>query len=490
MGIVINQSAKNIVITYLGFGIGAINALFLYQSFLGKEYYGLVGFLLSAGNIMMPLMVFGVHGTLIRFYSKYQDNLERERFMSLMLVMPLLLIIPLSIIAFFGYDIILAYLFQKNPMIEPFMWLIPIIGLFMGYFEIFYAWVKVHMKSVFGNFISEVFVRAICTILLFLVHLNYIKITTFIYCLTIAYGIQMFSMMGYAFYLKKPKIHFVLPQNVKEIFHYSSFVILSGSVAVYLLDLDKVMIPQYLDIAQVAVYGVGTFIATVIVVPSRAMLQIIYPITAKLMGENKMDELGILYKKSAINLQVFGGWVMLGIFLNINQMYLIIPGDYSGGLMAVFLVGIAKFYDVILGNNNAILLNTKYYRLVLLFGVVLVLMMVGLNMLMIPLYGITGSALATLISVMFYNTIKLLFVVKKMHLYPFGPTTLNSFLIIAVLLAVFYFWEFPFEPIFNIALKSILITISYFYLNYKFKISMDINELIDNKISLYFKNKK
>ena len=490
MGIVINQSAKNIVITYLGFGIGAINALFLYQSFLGKEYYGLVGFLLSAGNIMMPLMVFGVHGTLIRFYSKYQDNLERERFMSLMLVMPLLLIIPLSIIAFFGYDIILAYLFQKNPMIEPFMWLIPIIGLFMGYFEIFYAWVKVHMKSVFGNFISEVFVRAICTILLFLVHLNYIKITTFIYCLTIAYGIQMFSMMGYAFYLKKPKIHFVLPQNVKEIFHYSSFVILSGSVAVYLLDLDKVMIPQYLDIAQVAVYGVGTFIATVIVVPSRAMLQIIYPITAKLMGENKMDELGILYKKSAINLQVFGGWVMLGIFLNINQMYLIIPGDYSGGLMAVFLVGIAKFYDVILGNNNAILLNTKYYRLVLLFGVVLVLMMVGLNMLMIPLYGITGSALATLISVMFYNTIKLLFVVKKIHLYPFGPTTLNSFLIIAVLLAVFYFWEFPFEPIFNIALKSILITISYFYLNYKFKISMDINELIDNKISLYFKNKK
>ena len=375
-------------------------------------------------------------------------------------------------------------------MIEPFMWLIPIIGLFMGYFEIFYAWVKVHMKSVFGNFISEVFVRAICTILLFLVHLNYIKITTFIYCLTIAYGIQMFSMMGYAFYLKKPKIHFVLPQNVKEIFHYSSFVILSGSVAVYLLDLDKVMIPQYLDIAQVAVYGVGTFIATVIVVPSRAMLQIIYPITAKLMGENKMDELGILYKKSAINLQVFGGWVMLGIFLNINQMYLIIPGDYSGGLMAVFLVGIAKFYDVILGNNNAILLNTKYYRLVLLFGVVLVLMMVGLNMLMIPLYGITGSALATLISVMFYNTIKLLFVVKKMHLYPFGPTTLNSFLIIAVLLTVFYFWEFPFEPIFNIALKSILITISYFYLNYKFKISMDINELIDNKISLYFKNKK
>ena len=487
MGIVINQSAKNIVVTYLGFGIGAINALFLYTSFLGKIHYGIINFLLSAGNIMMPLMAFGVHSTLIRFYSKYKGDVERERFMSFMLVMPLLLIIPISIIAFFGYDVIASLLPVDNKIVEPYLWLIPIIGLFMGYFEIFYAWVKVHMKSVFGNFISEVFVRIITTGLLFLVHWNTIDKTTFIYGITIAYGIQMLAMLAYAFHLKKPKFHFILPENTKEIFSYSLFIILSGSVAVFLLDLDKVMIPSYLNITEVAVYSVGIFIATVIVVPSRAMLQIIYPITAKLMSENKMQELNELYKKSAINLQVFGGLILVGIFLNINQMYLIIPGDYSGGLSAVFLIGIAKFYDVILGNNNAILLNTKYYRMVLLFGVLLVVMMIGLNMLLIPLYGITGSALATLISVLFYNTIKLLFIVKKMDLYPFGPTTVKSFGIILLILAVFYFWEFPFDPIMNIVLKSLLITISYVYLNYKFKISTDINFLIDSQWKKYFK---
>lgn len=488
MGIVVNQSAKNIVITYLGFGIGAINALFLYQSFLGKEYYGIVAYLLSAGNIMMPLMAFGVHSTLIRFYSKYKDGLERERFMSFMLIMPLLLIIPISLITFFGYDFIASLLVKKeNEIVEPFLWLIPIIGLFMGYFEIFYAWVKVHMKSVFGNFISEVFVRIITTGLLFSVHWKTIDQTTFIYGITIAYGVQMLAMLGYAFYLKKPKIHFILPENTKEIFSYSFFIILSGSVAVFLLDLDKVMIPSYLNITEVAVYSVGIFIATVIAVPSRAMLQIIYPITAKLMGENKMEELAVLYKKSAINLQVFGGLILVGIFLNINQMYLIIPGDYTGGINAVILIGLAKFYDVILGNNNAILLNTKYYRMVLLFGVILVVMMICLNMLLIPLYGITGSALATLISVIFYNTIKLIFVVKRMHLYPFGPTTLKSFAIIGFILAIFYFWEFPFDPKINIVLKSILITISYLYLNYKFKISMDINELIDKQCNNYFR---
>jgi O-antigen/teichoic acid export membrane protein len=247
------------------------------------------------------------------------------------------------------------------------------------------------------------------------------------------------------------------------------------------------MIPYYLDVEKVAVYSVGIFIATVIAVPSRAMLQIIYPITAKLMSENKMAELNDLFKKSAINLQVFGGLILVGIFLNINQMYLIIPNDYSGGLMAVFLIGIAKFYDVILGNNNAILLNTKYYRMVLLFGVLLVVLMIGLNMLLIPIYGITGSALATLISVVIYNTIKLLFIVKKMNLYPFGPTTLKSFGIIVVILALFYFWEFPFDPRLNIVVKSILITISYVFLNYKFKISSDINELIDRQWKNYFR---
>lgn len=493
MGIVINQSAKNIVVTYLGFGIGAINALFLYTSFLGKTNYGIVAFLLSAGNIMMPLMAFGVHSTLIRFYNKNKNSESQDRFLSFMLLMPFLLIIPISLISFFGYDLILdllSLLPQNNDLARPYLWLIPIIGLFMGYFEIFYAWVKVHMKSVFGNFISEVFVRIITMGLLFLVHWNTITPETFIYGVTLAYGFQMLAMLTYAFYLRKPKFHFSLPENAKEIINYSLFIILAGSVAVFLLDLDKVMIPYYTGPEQVAVYSVAIFISTVIAVPSRAMLQIIYPITAKLMSENKMEELNVLYKKSAINLQVFGGLILVGIFLNINQMYLVIPDDYSGGLMAVFLIGLAKFYDVILGNNNAILLNTKYYRMVLLFGVILVVLMIGLNMLLIPLYGITGSALATLLSVIFYNTIKLLFIVKKMNLYPFGPTTLKSFAIIAIILAAFYFWEFPFEPWINIVIKSILITISYVYLNYKFKISMDINDLIDNNLNRYFTSKK
>jgi O-antigen/teichoic acid export membrane protein len=479
MGIVLNQSVKNTVITYFGFGIGAINALFLYTNFLGKTNYGMVAFLLSASNIMMPLMAFGVHNTLIRFYSRCASEEEREKFLSFMLLMPLLLIIPISAITYFFYDQIAFYILQRNPTVKPFLWLIPLIGICMGYFEVYYAWVKVHMQSVFGNFISEVLVRVVIMGLLFSVHCNWLTKDGFIYALFAAYLLQLIAMKSYAMYVKTPVMSFKIPHNVKAIFGYSFFIILSGSVAVLLMDFDKVMIPAYENISSNALYSVAIFIATVIAVPSRAMLQIIYPITAKLMSQNKLDELNDLYKKSAINLQVFGGYVMLGIFLNIKQVYLLIPGEYSGGILVVFLIGLSKFYDMILGNNNAIILNTQYYKSVLFFGLLLVFMMIGLNMLFIPMYGIVGSALATLISVIIYNTIKLLFVVKKMNLYPFTANTARSFAIIIAVFIVFYFWDFPFHPIMNIVLKSMLITVVYGYLNYRMVISVEINEVFD-----------
>ena len=74
MGIILKQSFKNTISTYLGFGIGAINTLFLYTNFLTDQYYGLVAFLFSTANIMMPFMAFGVHNALIKYYSSFKSK--------------------------------------------------------------------------------------------------------------------------------------------------------------------------------------------------------------------------------------------------------------------------------------------------------------------------------------------------------------------------------------------------------------------------------
>ena len=70
MGIVIKQSIKNTIITFIGFGIGAINVMYMYPVFLGKEYLGLTNYILSAANILYPILSFGIQNTLIKFFNE------------------------------------------------------------------------------------------------------------------------------------------------------------------------------------------------------------------------------------------------------------------------------------------------------------------------------------------------------------------------------------------------------------------------------------
>jgi O-antigen/teichoic acid export membrane protein len=489
MGIVLNQSLKNTIITYIGFGIGAINTLYLYPIFLGATYYALTNYILSAANVIMPLFAIGMQNTLVKFYAQYQTEKERSQFLSFTVLFPLLMCIPLAIIGVFFFDDILAFVSKKNPVVKTFILLIPFTGLCMAYFEIFYAWARVHMHSVFGNFIKEVGLRLFSLITLIGVYYNWITVVQFVYVTAGIYLLALIVTMMYAFYIKRPVFQFVIPENVKDILVYTFYIILSGSVANLLLDGDKIMLNQYMKIENIAYYSVATYIALVISVPSRAMHQIVYPITAKLMHENKHDELNDLYKKTSINLQIVGGFVMLCIFVNIKQLYEIVPKEYAGGIVVVFMIGLSKYFDLILGNNNAIIFNSKYYRAVLFLGVGLVILTVILNMIFIPLYGIIGSAFATLLSITCYSVAKLLFVVKRMHLYPFTKQTLHSIWITFAVFLLFYFWKFPMSPIIAIVLKSVLVTFVYVFINYKFVVSPEINQAFD-KVILKFRKKK
>ena len=483
MGIVLNQSFKNTIITFIGFTIGATNALFMYTHFLGEDYYGLTAFLLSSANIMMPLMAFGIQNTLVKFYSEHESEEEKSRFLNLVLVLPFVIIIPIFLILFLFYGETANLLSQRNSIIHNYVWMIPVIGLFMGYFEIFYAWVKVHLKSVFGNFVKEVLLRVFISIFLFAVYFDWITNVQFVYCLVFIYFTMMVIMGLVAFSVRKPQFHLKFPKEKREVIVYSAFIIFSSSIAVLLLDIDKFMIGQYIPINEAAYYSVAIFIALTISVPMRAMHQITHPITTDLMARKKDEELNDLYKKTAITLQVIGGFIMLGILTNIHQVYALLPEKYSGGVAVVFLISFSKFFDLMLGNNNSIIFNSKYYRTVLFLGLCLVVLTVSLNMYFIPNFGIEGAAIATLISIGLYSLAKFLFVVFKMDLFPFTKKTIVSLGIIAITFIVFYFWNFSFHPIINILLKSVLIALFYWTLNYKLTISEDINGVMDKVLS-------
>jgi O-antigen/teichoic acid export membrane protein len=290
---------------------------------------------------------------------------------------------------------------------------------------------------------------------------------------------MMLIMAIVAFKIRRPQFYLKFPKEKKEIIIYSAFIIFSSSIAVMLLDIDKFMIGQYIPLKEAAYYSVAIFIALTISVPIRAMHQITHPVTTDLMARKKHTELNDLYKKASITLQVIGGLIMLGILTNIHQVYALLPEKYSGGVAVVFIISISKFFDLMLGNNNSIIFNSKYYRTVLLLGVCLVVLTVSLNMYFIPNFGIEGAALATLLSIGLYSLAKFLFVVIKMDLFPFTRKTLLSLGIIGLTFIAFYFWNFPFHPIINIILKSVLLSFFYLVLNYKLKISVDINDVIE-----------
>ncbi|MCR9263201.1 MAG: polysaccharide biosynthesis C-terminal domain-containing protein [Flavobacteriaceae bacterium] len=477
MGIVLKQSIQNVVVTYLGFLFGAVNTLFLYTKILPDAYYGLVTFILASGAILMPLMAFGVHNTMVKYYSFCQDS-EKDSFLTLMLLIPLLGIVPVALVGFFWYEPLGNLISEVNPMVKDYLWYVFVVGLAMAYFEVFYAWCKVHLKSVFGNFMKEVFGRIGVSILLILLHFEVISLDFFFKGLVGLYLLRTVIIKMYAYTLRFPRLDFKFPAHAKEILSYSFLIILGGSAALILLEIDKVMLNQFISIENVAYYGVAVYIATVIIVPSRAMHQITYPLTAELLNTNDQVGLKKLYQKTSLTLFIASGILFVLIILNLNDLYLLLPESYRNGFIIVFLIGLAKVFDSLLGNNNSILYNSKYYKTVLIFGVCLAVLTIVLNFLLIPKWGMTGAALASFISIFIFNVVKLGFVKRKFGFLPFTGATFKVFATLLLLAVLFNMLQFSFHPIINILLKSILIVVMYVGILYRFEISEDVSGVL------------
>ena len=478
MGIVFKQSLRNTIVTYVGFGIGAVNTLFLYTNFLTEAYFGLVGVILSTAAILMPLMAFGVPNTMVRYYSRYSDKGSRANFLNLMLFLPLLLILPIAALSYVFQELISNFLSRKNEIVGNYVWYIFLIGLAMAYFEVFFAWSKVQLKSVFGNFMKEVFARVCVSAGLLMVFFDILTVDGFLIYLVAIYMLRTVIMKLYAYSLHMPSFSFKFPAETKEIMNYSTLIILGGSVAVLLLEIDRFMINQFIAIENVAYYTVSIFIATVIAVPARAMHQITYPMTAELMNSGALGELKQLYQKSSLTLFIVSGLVFLLVVLNLSDLDELLPVSYRGGIIVVTYIGLAKVFDALLGNNSSILYNSRYYKGLLLLGIFLAVLTILLNIWLIPVFGIEGAAIASFSAIAVYNCAKLIYVKATFKMHPFTAATFKVFCLLLLVGVLFYFFSFDFHPVVNIVLKSALMSLFYFGILYRLKISEEIFEVL------------
>ena len=488
MGIIAKQSFYNSISIAFAFLIGALNTVYLYPTYMGSEFQGLIVALLAFSNLIQPFISFGVQHALIKFYSACETKQDRDALLNFSMLLPLLLFILLLPFLFVFKEDIIDIISAKNSKIGRYAFLIIAVAFSTAYFEVFYNWLRVKLKSVFGNFLKEFYPRALIFVLVLSYAFDYINLDGFIWALIGGYYLRLLIVMIYSFRVYTPKFQFHLPVQYRSILKYSFLIFMSGAAASLVLDIDKSMISNVLTVENVAYYSVAVFIASVVEFPGRAMFQIISPMVAKALNENDIDRLATLLKKSANNLLLGAGLLFLLINLNLVDFYHWVDlKGYDKALDVVFIISLGKLFTMSMGCLNNIITNSKYYTYVFWFSIVSAILAVALNLYFIKKLGIIGAAYSTLIVITLINIAKIVLIQFTFKINPFSNKTLFTLGIILLLYVLIPRIVLGFSPFLSLIIRSLGIIIIFLIFSRVFKLTGDLQNLI-NKFN--FLNKK
>ena len=264
----------------------------------------------------------------------------------------------------------------------------------------------------------------------------------------------------------------------KEIFFLSLFGILTGFSSIILTTLDKVFINRYLGENEVGIYAIATYFAVMIALPGRSVAKISIPFLAESWKNDDLDTIYDLYKRSSINQYAIGLLIFTGLVVNLDNIFRLLPEAYGNSGGVIIMVGLGYLISIIAGINGIILSTSTLYRYQTWLMFILVALFVGTSMIFIPLYGINGAALATMISNIIYNMLGVVVAGKRFGIWPFSKRHLQMTLMAAAAaLAGFILPQMSLVA--DILLRSLLVTVVYTAGLYTWRLSDDVNTLID-----------
>ena len=158
--------------------------------------------------------------------------------------------------------------------------------------------------------------------------------------------------------------------------------------------------------SNVALYTVFIFIATTIAIPLRSIQPLYNAECAALQQRQKIDELSKLVQR-AISISSYYGAFILGALLSFQPLLRsFLPVEYHSAFFIFPLLLLLKLIDSSFTPINSLFYYSKFYKTYLLFSLVFLLAMILLNLLLIPLYGMFGAAIATSLSVLLFGVVK------------------------------------------------------------------------------------
>lgn len=417
MGVVIRQSARNLVFIYGGFLIGAFNTLVLMPRVLTREQIGLLNTFTSYSWILAMACLFGMPMVILRFYP-LTSGLQRARMLGGAFTWSLSLAISVALAGLLFPDLIHRVLPAAEPIfLRHYRWIFLMLIMHVLY-ENMASVLKSQMRTAATVFWRELFLRLYNLTLYSLFALG-----LFGYSWVVA-GFAMSSVVILIGLVSHVRLKGMLKPGFgmdREWLRYGLYNLIGASLVFIVYQLDIVMLHRYGYLDVIAVYSIAMFMATTIQLPFRAFSAVGVPVLAQAFAANDMLRVKDVYRRSSEVMLVTGGALALMILWCAEDFRYFLPADYRPHLLAPlgFLV-LAKWLDVSMGLNGALINQSQHYRFDIWANLILLAAALGLNALLIPSFGLAGAAAATCISVVLYNLVRYFYIVYRFGIHGFG----------------------------------------------------------------------
>ena len=131
---------------------------------------------------------------------------------------------------------------------------------------------------------------------------------------------------------------------------------------------------------------------------------------------------------------VVGATLFMLIWINLDSIFYFMPEVYAAGRFVFLLIGIGKLFEMTTGLSSTIIITSKKYRYDLMFMAGMLVFALASNLVFIPLWGMEGAAFASLLTLVCFNLVRLLFIKHHFKMHPFKARQVAVPLLLAAIM--------------------------------------------------------
>lgn len=489
MGIIERQATKNAIYSYLGAVLGFITVMWMSHS-LSTDENGLIRILISVSTLIAQFSSLGFTSVTIRLFPYFRNKEKgHQGFLFYSIIVSIAGFLICWLVFYFFKSTIIENNIEKSKLFVDYLFYLMPLSFFSLFFSVFDAYLRSCYSSVIGSFTKDFFQRVVILAILALYFFQFISFQLFMLGYIIAVCLPTIIMMMYIIKLKEwhiiPVKGFIDKELANKIFKLSLFSLFAGFSGTIIVNIDSIMVNQMLGLSKTGVYSIAFFFGSIMLIPARSIYRITSSIVADYFKTDSLIEINKLYNKSCNTGIAIGNILFIGIWININNIMLLLPPEYASGKNVILFIGAGYIAEMATGINQIILANSKYYYYEGYFVLLIVVITVLSNYLLIPIYGITGSAIATAITIASTNLIKWIFLYYKYKMQPFDLNSIKLIAISVISFLVGYFIPAFSNFLVDIAIRSLLTGGLFTLLMLKTEAAPDINNKIRKNLKRF-----